>query len=280
MGLHHTLIQAQELRPLLKRGGAVVVDCRFDLADPAAGRHAYLQAHIKGAVYAHLDEDLSSPKQLGRGRHPLPSPDQLIKLFGRLGITTGAQVVVYDASGGMFAARLWWLLRYMGHDSVAVLDGGWTAWLATSGATASGDENNSPAPFTGQPHPERVVTAGQVLARPRLVDSRDPARYRGEVEPIDPVAGHIPSAINYFCKRNLTADGRFLTPDALRPALTEIFGAVPAAEVTFYCGSGVTACHNILAAVHAGFPEPRLYAGSWSEWCADPARPVASGAQP
>lgn len=261
-------------------GGVIVVDCRFDLADPDAGRRAYLQAHIRGAVYAHLDSDLSGTRRPGSGRHPLPSPGQLERVFGRLGIAAGRQVAAYDAGGGLFAARLWWLLRYMGHDAVAVLDGGWPAWMACGGATAGGEEHNPPARFKGRPRPDRVVHAGEVLMQRRLVDSRDPARYRGEVEPIDPVAGHIPGAVNYFCKRNLGEDGRFLAPASLRSALSVVFGAVPASEVTFYCGSGVTACHNILAAVHAGFPEPRLYAGSWSEWCADPARPVARGDAP
>ena len=276
----HTLMQAPELRPLLEDSDVIAIDCRFDLADPEAGHRAYLEAHIKGAVYAHLDKDLSSPKHPGSGRHPLPPAAHLERVFGRFGIAAGRQVVAYDASGGMFAARLWWLLRYMGHDAVAVLDGGWPAWIAGGGPIASGEEDNAPAQFRGRPHPGRVVKAEQVLDQPRLVDSRDPGRYRGEVEPIDPVAGHIPGAVNYFFKRNLATDGRFLAPDALRLALTGVFGTTPAAEVTFYCGSGVTACHNILAAVHAGFPEPRLYAGSWSEWCADPARPVASGDTP
>ncbi|HTT07706.1 MAG TPA: sulfurtransferase [Gammaproteobacteria bacterium] len=280
MSPYRTLIQTQELRPLLENDGVIVIDCRFDLADLEAGRRAYLEAHIKGAVYAHLDEDLSGPQYPGSGRHPLPSPKRLEKIFGKFGVTVGRQVVAYDASGGMVAARLWWQLRYMGHEAVAVLDGGWPAWIASGGDTASGEQRNPPTKFEGRPHFERVVETKQVLEQRRLVDSRDPARYRGESEPIDPVAGHIPGAVNYFCKRNLTADGRFLTPAALRPALSGVFGAVPAAEVTFYCGSGVTACHNILATVHAGFQEPRLYAGSWSEWCADPARPVARGEAP
>jgi thiosulfate/3-mercaptopyruvate sulfurtransferase len=275
--MYRTLIQAEELRAHLDDADWVVVDCRYDLTDHQAGRRAYLEGHVPGAVYVDMETDLSAPKAPGTGRHPLPSPLQLTALFGRLGIGNGAQVVVYDAAGGMMAARFWWLLRYMGHEPVAVLDGGWPSWRDGGNPAASGEQSHRRVEFHGQPREDLLVQAEAVLNQPCLVDSRDPARYRGEVEPLDPVAGHIPGAINYFCKNNLDGQGRFQTATALRAQLAAVFGSTPAEQATFYCGSGVTACHNILAAVHAGFPQSRLYPGSWSEWCADPARPVASG---
>jgi thiosulfate/3-mercaptopyruvate sulfurtransferase len=175
------------------------------------------------------------------------------------------------------AARLWWLLRYMGHEAVAVLDGGWAAWQAAALPRTSGIETRGPVAFEGFPRMDRVVAIDSVPAVKCLIDSRDPVRFRGEAEPIDPVAGHIPGAVNYFCKTNLDDGGRFRPRAVLRGALAGVFGDAAPEEAVFYCGSGVSACHNILATVHAGYPEPRLYAGSWSEWCADPARPVATG---
>lgn len=276
--MYRTLIGCEPLHSAVNDAEWVVVDCRFELGSPDDGRQAYLAGHIPGAVYVHLDDDLSAPKAPGRGRHPLPSAEHLSALFGRLGITAGKQVVAYDAMGGMMAAaRFWWLLRYMGHEAVAVLDGGWPAWVAAGLPACTGEEHRARAEFIGRPYADRVVSPDQVLRQPRLIDSRDPARFRGETEPVDPVAGHIPGAVNHFCKNNLDEQGRFRDTASLRRLLQPAFGAAAPGEVTFYCGSGVTACHNILAAVHAGFNEPRLYAGSWSEWCADPVRPVARG---
>jgi thiosulfate/3-mercaptopyruvate sulfurtransferase len=276
--MHKTLIDCASLRPLLGSPLLRVVDCRFDLADPGAGERAFDEAHIPGAAYVHLDHDLSATRSAGSGRHPFPSVAQLNSLFSRIGIAPGIQVVAYDAAGGMLAAaRLWWLLRYMGHDAVAVLDGGWQAWTAAGGPVESLRVDPSPSVFIGVPHPERLVGVDDVQACAALIDSRDPARYRGEAEPIDPVAGHIPGAVNHFCRNNLDAEGRFRPVTELREQFNRVSPAVAAGEATFYCGSGVTACHNILAAAHAGYPEPRLYAGSWSQWCSDPARPVARG---
>ena len=271
-----TLVSAAELAAC---GGARIVDCRFDLADPARGAAAYAAGHIPGAVYAHLDRDLSGPPLDDAGRHPLPRPAPLRALFGRLGIAAGQQVVCYDDMGGaLAAARLWWLLRYMGHTAVAVLDGGWQAWRAAGGATADDESRVAETAFEGEPRAaQRVVLAEVPALRHALVDARDPARFRGEVEPIDPRAGHIPGAANHPFRRNLDAGGNFLPPAALREAFVQSLGTLPTASTVHYCGSGVSACHNVLAQVHAGLPEPRLYAGSWSEWCRDPGRPAATG---
>ncbi len=275
--MHTTLIDCATLHGSLGHPEWKVVDCRFDLADTTAGRRAYLEAHVPGARYADLDLDLSGPKRAGTGRHPLPAAAQMREVFGRLGIERHAQVVAYDAAGGMLAAaRFWWMLRYMGHDAVAVLDGGWAAWLAAGFPTEAGDRSVEPARFEGAPRSERVVRTDAVLHARPLIDARDPARYSGEVEPIDPVAGHIPGAANHFCRNNLDASGRFRPREELRAVLAPLLESAPS-PATFYCGSGVTACHDILASVHAGYAEPRLYPGSWSEWCADPSRPVARG---
>lgn len=258
----------------------VVVDCRFDLADPEAGERAYRHRHIAGAAYAHLDRDLCGPPVITRGRHPLPTAEALQATLGRLGIDDSRQVVAYDDTGGAMAARLWWLLRYMGHGAVALLDGGWDAWEAAGLPTASGEERPAARVFLGAPRTEWLVRIDHVSDAPLLIDSRDPARYRGEVEPLDPVAGHIPGAVNYFWKENLDAQGRFLAPAALRARIERLLAGTPSREAVFYCGSGVTACHNLVAVVYAGLPAARLYAGSWSEWCTDPERPVVRGPAP
>jgi len=256
----------------------VVVDCRFELADTEAGRRAYLGAHIPGAVYADLEKDLSGPPVTDHGRHPLPTVASLTNTFGRLGISPASQVVAYDDACGAIAARLWWLLRYLGHPAVAVLDGGWRAWTAAGQMSAGGEQSRAPANFRGKVRDQWLVTVDQVDDAPLLVDARAPERFRGEVEPLDPVAGHIPGAVNYSYDLNLDADGRFLPRARLRARLLELLGGRPPEETVFYCGSGVTACHDLLALAHAGLGTGRLYAGSWSEWCSDRARPVARGA--
>lgn len=271
-----TLISPVTLNQHRQRPDWVLVDCRFSLSDAAAGYHAYLNSHIPGAIYAHLDNDLSHPPTTDHGRHPLPSPEQLITLFSRLGIAANKQVVVYDDVNGAFAARLWWMLRYMGHEAVAVLEGGWPAWVAAALPTHTGEESPTPALFTGQPRREWLVTLDEVPHQPLLVDSRDAARYRGEMETIDPVAGHIPGAVNYHFGRNMTADGQFLPPEQVREQLLQVLGETRPQQAVFYCGSGVSACLNLLALKHAGLPDGKLYVGSWSEWCADPSRPVAA----
>ncbi|MCA9973953.1 MAG: sulfurtransferase [Anaerolineales bacterium] len=270
-----TLIDVETLARRLADPAWVIVDCRFSLADTAAGRRQYLAAHVPGAVYAHLDEMLSNPPATDRGRHPLPAPAVLTQRFGALGIDGTKQVVAYDDASGAIAARLWWMLRYMGHAAVAVLDGGWPAWQAAGHPTAAGDETNPPALFTGAPRRDWLVTMPEVAAQALLVDSRDGARYRGEMEPIDAQAGHIPGAINYFFQENWGEDGRYLPPDVLRARLQAVLGDTPAEEAVFYCGSGVTACVNLLALAHAGLGNGRLYAGSWSEWSREPENPIA-----
>ena len=278
---HTTLIATDALAALLADPHVVVVDCRFDLAKTDAGEAAYAQAHVPGAVYAHLDRDLSGPKTGTNGRHPLPSPPALVSTLGRLGIGPGAQVVAYDQDSVAYASRLWWLLRWMGHNAVAVLDGGFAQWVAEQRPVSSGVDVRPSRAFTGRPHPELIVPVGEVSTVAastdgRLVDARAPERYRGEVEPLDPVGGHIPGAVNHFFQRNL-ANGRFRSPGELRAGFLESLGTVSGNQVVCYCGSGVTACHNLLALEHAGITGARLYPGSWSEWVADPTRLVERG---
>lgn len=275
-----TIIEHDELDARLGDDDVAVVDTRFNLMDVDAGRAAYVEAHVPGAVYAHLGDDLSGPPLTDRGRHPLPSVEALAATFSRLGIDADVQVVAYDSADGSVAARLWWLLRYMGHDAVAVLNGGWRAWQAAGHAVRAGEERRSPRTFRGTPRREWLVITEQVPRAARLVDARDPKRYRGEHEPLDPVAGHIPGAVNHFFRENVDAEGRLREPRELAARLGETLGGVSPEETVFYCGSGVTACHDLLALAHAGLAPGKLYAGSWSDWCADPARPVVTGEEP
>ena len=275
--MYTTLINAAVVNTDLHKPAFRVVDCRFDLAHKTAGREAYLAAHIPGAVYADLEADLSGPPVTDHGRHPLPTPERLHDVFARLGINSNTQVVVYDQVSGSIAGRLWWLLRYMGHDAVAVLDGGWQEWLKAGWPVTAGVEQNPGGTFKGKPQTEWLVTVDQVPHAELLIDSRDPARYRGEMEPLDPRAGHIPGAINRFWKRNLDENGLFKQPAIIRQEFEHILGDTDPRDAVFYCGSGVTACHNILAVVHGGLAMPGLYAGSWSDWCSSPERPVAVG---
>jgi len=275
-----TLISPESLFQYMDDPRWVVVDCRFSLADTEAGRRAYRRAHIPGAVYAHLDEDLSGPPVTDRGRHPLPTPEALRALFGRLGIDEGKQVVAYDDAGSIVAARLWWMLRYMGHEAVAVLDGGWTAWQETGQPAAAGAEQNKATSFEGEPRRDWLVVADEVATKSeaagRLIDARAPERFRGEEEPLDPVAGHIPGATNYYYQHNLDEDGRFLPPKELKRQLQTVLEGADPESAIHTCGSGVSACQNLLAQAHAGLPPGRLYAGSWSDWISDPERPVAT----
>ncbi|GIV61135.1 MAG: putative 3-mercaptopyruvate sulfurtransferase [Rhodothermaceae bacterium] len=263
-----------------------MVDCRFSLQDPERGRRAYREAHIPGAVYAHLDDDLSGPVVPGRtGRHPWPDPDALAATLSAFGIDETVQVVAYDDAGGAIAARLWGLLTWLGHDAVAVLDGGWPAWQRAGYPVRGGEERRPPRRFVPRPRPGLLVTAGdveRVRQDPawRLLDARAPERFRGEHEPIDPVAGHIPGAVSAPFAGNLDDGGRFLPPETLRARYATLLGEVPPERVVCYCGSGVTANHVRLAMAHAGLGLPRLYPGSWSEWITDPARPVAREAPP
>ncbi len=280
MPTHRTLISAAELQALLAGAApCVLLDCSFDLVDPGAGERAFAQGHLPGAVYVHLDRDLSGSKTGGNGRHPLPERRALAGRAGAWGVAPGVQVVCYDAQGMPYAARAWWLLRWLGHDTVAVLDGGAAAWVAAGGALDR--ELVPPRPAVAYPLLAPCMPTVQTsellawLGRRPVLDARAGERFRGEVEPLDPVAGHIPGAINRFFKDNLQADGRF-KPAAVLRAEFEALHAAPA-DVVHQCGSGVTACHNLLAMEHAGLAGSALYPGSWSEWCADPARPVARG---
>jgi thiosulfate/3-mercaptopyruvate sulfurtransferase len=277
-----TLISVAELSGHLDDPNWVICDCRHDLADTGAGRRAYSESHIPGARFAHLDQDLSAPKTGKNGRHPLPDPQRFIRRLGELGVDNAKQVVAYDASGGYYAARLWWMLRWLGHEFAAVLDGGWDAWLKAAHPITDRLPVIKGVRFTMRIRNEAVVDAGPVVASlgkpgPLLVDARSPDRYRGENETLDPVAGHIPGAMNRFFKLNLESDGRFRPPAVLRREFSSALGTVPASDVVHYCGSGVTACHNLLAMEVAGLSGSRLYPGSWSEWVADPSRPVATG---
>ena len=281
MSIHTTLIDTATLAARLTDPTVVLIDCRFELAKPEAGELAYAEGHIPGAAYAHLDRDLSGPKTGSNGRHPLPSPSVLAATLGRLGIDANTQVVAYDQDNGMHASRLWWLLRWLGHAAVAVLDGGFAAWVADGRAMAAGGEVHAARTFSGAANPNDTVDAAVVgaLARSgsaRVIDARAPERYRGEIEPIDPVAGHIPGAVNYWFARNLD-NGRFRSAEALRAEFETLVSGVAMDQVVSYCGSGVTGCHNLLALEHAGLRGARLYPGSWSEWVSDPSRPVEQG---
>ncbi len=264
---HTTLVSVTEQADHLGDPTWVIVDCRFNLGNTAEGEAAYLAGHIPGAVYAHLDRDLSSAQPVtDRGRHPLPSTAAMTALFGRMGIAPDTQVVAYDDTNGHYAARLWWMLRMMGHEAVAVLDGGWPAWQSSELPVTAGWEQREATVFIGQPRLDRLVTIDDVPSLPLLIDSRAPERYRGDIEPLDPVAGHIPGAVNRPYGANWTADGRWQSPADLAVAFDSLLGDTAAADSTFYCGSGVSACVNVLAMVHAGLPEGRVYVGSWSEW--------------
>lgn len=277
-----TLVQPADLMGHLADPAWLVLDCRFELADPAAGERAWSEGHVPGALYAHLDRDLSGPVTPATGRHPLPAPEAFVATLSRWGVTPSTQVVAYDASAGMFAARLWWMLRWAGHDRAAVLDGGVHEWLAAGGLLNHSVQQREATVFRPAWRHGMVTATGQVSASLRdgslgLVDARGPERFAGTTEPIDPVAGHVPGAVNHPCGWNLGHDGRFLPPAALQERWQETLGGRDPATVACMCGSGVSACHDLLAMTHAGLPGASLYAGSWSEWIRDPARPVARG---
>ena len=280
-----TLIGIDRLATRLSDPGWRVFDCRFDLADTGRGRLAHRESHLPDAVYAHLDLDLSGPITPQSGRHPLPDPSRLGGWLSKCGVGPDTQVVAYDDTGGTMAVRLWWLLRWLGHDRVAVLDGGWQAWVqADLPLQTSPPRVPEASRFTGTPD-SRLVVGTETLDRQlqtgdtslQLVDARTRERYRGDAEPIDPVAGHIPGAVNLPLQDNLDSEGRFRSADALRDRYTAILGDRPPETVVAMCGSGVTACHNLLAMERAGLHGGLLYAGSWSEWIRDPRRPVATG---
>lgn len=276
-----TIISTADLEKRLAGPDWVIVDCRFDLANPDRGFAEYQKSHIPGAVYAHLDRDLAGPAGTETGRHPLPNLESFANRLGKWGIGAGKQVVVYDSNSGAYAARLWWMLRFLGHRAAAVLDGGFPKWQQEGRPVRAGVEQHALAQFYPQPDWRMIVTADEVeqirrSPNHRLIDARAPERFHGEAEPIDPVAGHIPGAVNRFHGSNLSPDGVLLPARTLRSQFMNLLGGVPPRNAVVYCGSGVTSCHHILAMEIAKLPGARLYAGSWSEWISDRTRPTAS----
>lgn len=275
------LIKAAELAGLMaSEPPPVIIDCRYTLGTPDAGREAYLAGHIPGARYADLERVLSSPVGPDTGRHPLPDADRLAAALGDLGVGDDSDVIVYDEGPGAMAARLWWLLRWLGHAQVRLLDGGLAAWLAQEGLLEQEEPVPVPARLRSMPGAMPVVSTEDLvvgLTRYLLLDARAAARFRGEVEPIDAVAGHVPGAVNLPFSGNLGPDGRFLPREELAERYRSVLGARQPGEVVCMCGSGVTACHTLLAMEHAGLAGASLYAGSWSEWIRSPLRPVARG---
>jgi thiosulfate/3-mercaptopyruvate sulfurtransferase len=280
--MYTTLIEPAELVAVMEDPRCAILDCRFDLAQPDWGERVYAAGHIPHALYAHLDRDLAAAVHAASGRHPLPSPAQWSRTLSHWGIDAGVQVVAYDQGNGAYAARLWGLMRWVGHTNVAVLNGGYAVWLAAGLPVSTAFDVRAASHFT--PHAsalgtldadaiERALAQQEIL----LIDARAADRFAGENEKIDPVAGHIPGAKNQPFAGNLDAQGRFLSPSALRARWQAVLGARPASELVSMCGSGVTACHNLLALEIAGLPGARLYPGSWSEWIRDPGRPIARG---
>jgi len=280
---HENLISAETLNSHLDRTDWRVIDCRFNLLQPQAGQRSYLQEHIPGAVYAHLDDDLAAPVGPDTGRHPLPDPEDLARTFGQFGIGSDTQVVVYDEASGAIAARAWWLLRWLGHMPVAVLDGGLARWRTLGLPLQAGPVRVAARQFEARPRPGLVVETAELAADRaagaalRVVDARDADRFRGEREPIDAVAGHVPSALNLPCAENLGPDGTWKSGPELHRMWSDVLRDEPDEPFSVMCGSGVSACQLVLSSLLAGLGEPRLYVGSWSEWIRDPRRPIATG---
>lgn len=276
------LVSTETLAKHLGDPGWIVVDVRHELSNPATGPRLYSEGHIPGAFFLHVDDDLSSPKTAATGRHPLPDLKAFEAKVRACGIGPGKQVVAYDDQGGSYASRLWWMLQWLGHEAVAILDGGYPKWTAEGRPTNTAKPAPRQGEFVARPHLGQTVDAAFVdrfrtHASIRLLDARAAERFAGQNETIDPTAGHIPGARNRFWKANLAADGRFKAPDVLREELTlALAGTAPESSIHM-CGSGVTACHNLFAMALAGLPMGRLYPGSWSEWIVDPARAVAQG---
>lgn len=275
-----TLVQAEVLSMALGRRDVVIIDCRFSLLDPRQGEQDWLRSHIPGAVYAHLERDLSDMGRHGAGRHPWPEAKQFIERLRRWDVKPTSQVVVYDGNDGAIAARLWFMLRVFGHEKVAVLDGGWSRWTSLGLPASTTSETPGASFYGGHFDASRLLDAQAVAAHlgqgGLLIDARGPERFRGDEEPLDRVAGHVPGAVNRPYAQNLV-DGRFKSPVQLAAEYRALLGEHDPADVVMMCGSGVTACHNLLAMERAGLKGARLYADSWSGWIADPTRPVARG---
>jgi thiosulfate/3-mercaptopyruvate sulfurtransferase len=280
-----TLVDTETAFQHLADPGWIFIDCRFTLTNPEVGHVAWHRGHIPGARYAHLDNDLSAPKSATTGRHPLPAPGSLADRLSAWGVDEAKQVVVYDDSFGAMAGRLWWLLRWLGHEAVALLDGGIQRWQKEGRPLDSMAPQITPAHFVARPNPALLVDAAEVMAATAepgrlLLDARSEERFLGEIEPLDKVAGHIPGSRNRPFEDNLDLGGTFLSPEELRESYLEQLGKTTPGHVIHLCGSGVTACHNVLAMEAAGLKGSKLYIGSWSEWITDPARPVATGPEP
>jgi thiosulfate/3-mercaptopyruvate sulfurtransferase len=283
--MHTIIVSTATLQEHLNDPDWIVLDCQHDLINHAFGREAYAREHIRGAHFVSMEHDMAGVKTGRNGRHPLPAPEALAAVFSRLGVSAGRQVVAYDSSQNNYAGRVWWTLRWLGHEGVAVLDGGLGKWKAENRALAAEVPTPRPAVFSGHPDDSMRVAAETILAnigKPGLqvVDARAADRYSGAAETIDPVGGHIPGALLRFWKENVNPDGTYKSADALKAEFTRLLGDVPAEQVVHQCGSGVSACNNLIAMELAGLKGAKLYVGSWSEWCADPARPVATGATP
>ncbi len=278
---YETLISTGELAEKLHRPDWLVFDCRFDLSQPDWGFEKYQTAHIPGAAYLDLDKDLAGPTSARTGRHPLPEMETFVARLQSLGVLPGSQVVVYDTTGGAFAARLWWMLRWIGLNHAAVLNGGFQKWTAEGRPVASGVEGKAPVVWDQPPDPRPWMAVSmddveRLRKNPsyKLVDARSPERYRGETEPIDPVAGRIPGAVNRFHADNLQANGQMKSPAQLRAEYLQLLGQVSPENTIFYCGSGVTSAHDLLAMESAGLKGSKLYIGSWSEWCRQPDKEI------
>lgn len=285
MPLTH-LVDTETLAAHLDDPAWVLVDCRSDPANAAFGRAEYARGHLPGAIFLDMDADLCGEHTGSNGRHPLPSPERFVATLGAAGIGPDIQVVAYDDRGGASAARLWWMLRWLGHEAVALLDGGITRWIAEGRPLSVDKPVPRTARFEGRAHEtmrvdaafvSRLLAQGDKAPEAVLLDARVPARYRGEMEPIDPIAGHIPGARNRPLQENLAPDGRFKPAPALRAEFEALLNGLPPEKIVHYCGSGVSACHNLFAMDLAGLRGSRLYPGSWSEWIADPSRPIARG---
>lgn len=278
--MHSTLIETEQLAELLGTPGLVVLDCRFNLKHPEAGREAWRESHIPGARYVHLDDDMASHGDENSGRHPLPAIDAFAARLGALGIQADSQVVVYDDAGGAIAGRMWWLLRWAGHPTAALLNGGWPKWTREGRPVSDDTPPESEARYAASARDDLWLTTEAVVEalnqdQVQLIDARAPERFSGQQEPLDAVGGHIPGSRNIPFQENLDENGCFKSPEALRQRFAAL--ADDARPVCHSCGSGVTACHNLLAMAYAGLEPGRLYVGSWSEWIRDPERPIATG---
>jgi len=278
-----TLINPEDLVKNLQNPDWVVFDCRFSLAEPDAGQLSYIQGHIPNARYVNLDHDLSSPKTATTGRHPLPNVDVFASKLSMWGVNKNTQVVIYDSAEGAFAARMWWMLRWLGHDAVALLNGGFERWQNEGHPVTAKLPDLTPRQFIAQPNADMLIDADAVetarQAGKIIIDARGPDRFAGQNETLDPIGGHVPSAINMPFMGNLAENKTFLSENELKDRFTQVFGQTPSEEVINMCGSGVTACHNLLAMEMIGMTDSKLYVGSWSDWITTPSRPVATGSE-